>query len=157
MLMRYATDVARVGRGEESAALLLATPDAFEQFEVHRSARIAHDALERVAQSIRGSGARLGDFMARRDRQTFAVLMPNADAAIARQVAVNLREAVRAAGIPHGYSARGDTLELNVGIGWVARFAPGTLTSLIVAAEDALERAAGVDETDGVSFRAVKP
>ena len=139
-LARESRRAARTGR---PIALLRLAVDAFPGFAERHGRAAADDALRRIGETLRRATRQPGDLAARGAKENFALLLPETDAAAARQLAHALRAAAEALAIPDATSPLG---YLTISIGWAAaHLTPEDPPhSLEDAAEAALRRAQSV-------------
>lgn len=132
-------------RHRGSLALLLIDVDHFKRFNDHRGHLEGDACLRRIAGALQGCARRAGDLVARYGGEEFALLLPQATADEAAQVAAHCIEAVDRAAIAHGDSPLGPRVTISVGVAAMAlSSASGDDPSRLVgAADEALYRAKG--------------
>lgn len=116
----------RARRHGEPFSLLMVDVDHFKQFNDRYGHLAGDDALALVAAGIQRH-IRPGDFAGRYGGEEFAILLPNADAAVAASVAEAIRSAVPKLNIKHGDSAFGE-LTISVGVATDVSDAAGNRT-----------------------------
>jgi diguanylate cyclase (GGDEF)-like protein len=97
----------RAARGREPLSLLMLDIDYFKSFNDTAGHQAGDDCLRRVAQMLRTSVQRAGDLVARYGGEEFAILLPEADADQALQIATRLRERIEAMELAHPSSPFG--------------------------------------------------
>ncbi|WP_338663450.1 diguanylate cyclase [Pararoseomonas sp. SCSIO 73927] len=127
----------RAAREGTWLSMLLLDVDRFKMFNDRYGHLAGDDALRAVARAMEAAIRRPGDLAARYGGEEFAVILPNTDAAGAREVAELARAAIARAGIPHEANESG-LVTASIG---VAAAQPVAATqpesSMLVAAADA--------------------
>ena len=131
----------RALRLQQPLAVVLADIDAFKAYNDTLGHPEGDRCLARVADILRRTTHRAGDFAARYGGEEFLVLLPGADAAAAAVFAEHLRAACEAAAIPHPASPLAPVVTLSVGVASRVPTADATPMSLVAAADAALYRA----------------
>lgn len=137
---RLLGECGKVARSGQPLSLLMIDIDHFKQLNDH-SGHLSGDAcLKAVAQSIRRSLPRTGDFVARYGGEEFAVLLPGTDRPGALLVARNLHAAVDALALAHPTSP---SSRVSVSIGGATSVADAAAAALplVRAADGALYQA----------------
>lgn len=137
---RLMAECGKVVRSGHPLSLLMIDIDHFKQLNDH-TGHLAGDAcLRAVAQSIRRSLPRTGDFVARYGGEEFAVLLPGTDQHGALQVARNLHAAVDALALAHPTSPS-SRVSVSIGGASAQPDAPTSALALVRAADSALYQA----------------
>jgi len=105
----------RAIREENPLSLILIDVDHFKKFNDHYGHATGDDCLRRVANALKTGIKRASDFLARYGGEEFAILLPNTDLAGAGSVAEDMRRAISALRIPHGYSETADHVTVSLG------------------------------------------
>ncbi len=137
---RLLAECGKVARSGQPLSLLMIDIDHFKQLNDH-SGHLAGDAcLKAIAQSIRRSLPRTGDFVARFGGEEFAVLLPGTDQTGALQVGRNLHAAVDTLALAHPTSP---SSRVTVSIGGATSLADAAAAALplVRAADGALYQA----------------
>ncbi len=129
----------RAMRHGSSIAVLMIDIDHFKEYNDHYGHQRGDDCLFQLAQRLRNSISRPGDFVARYGGEEFAIILPDTDLEGARAVAENLRRRVAGLRIPHSTSPVREMVTISVG---AAAVVPDAASPAPVAAADhALYRA----------------
>ena len=131
----------RALRLQQPLAVVLADIDAFKAYNDTLGHPEGDRCLAGVADLIRRTTHRAGDFAARYGGEEFLVLLPGADAAAAAVFAEHLRAACEAEAIPHPASPLAPVVTLSVGVASRVPTAEATPMSLVAEADAALYRA----------------
>lgn len=137
---RLLAECGKVTRSGQPLSLLMIDIDHFKQMNDHAGHVAGDICLKAIAQSIRQSLPRTGDFVARFGGEEFAVLLPGTDAGGGLQVAHNLQAAVDALKLAHPTSG---SRRVTISIGGATSEADGPATPLMLvhAADGALYQA----------------
>jgi diguanylate cyclase (GGDEF)-like protein len=108
-------ELARLHRDQASMGLMMIDIDHFKPYNDHYGHGRGDEALEKVASVMQSALKRPGDLLARYGGEEFVALLPETDAAGARKVGEQLRAAVEAAGLAHGYSPVADHVTISLG------------------------------------------
>ncbi|WP_083670544.1 diguanylate cyclase domain-containing protein [Singulisphaera sp. GP187] len=130
-------------RAERSRISLGAAMIDIDHFKLYndRYGHLAGDAcLRRVAEALEGSIRQGTDWVARYGGEEFALILPDANIAITREVAERACTAVAALRIPHEGAARG-IVTVSIGIAAIAPSPWATAEQLLEAADVALYQA----------------
>lgn len=126
------------GRLQAQAAVIAFDVDWFKRYNDRYGHPAGDQALKRVAAAAQAAARGGADRVARVGGEEFLLVLPDADAGTAGQVAERLRAGVHALGIPH---ADGDAGQLSVSVGVSHGPAGDTLEAVTVRADRALYRA----------------
>jgi diguanylate cyclase (GGDEF)-like protein len=121
----------RAARNGMPLSLLILDIDHFKLFNDEHGHQTGDDVLRRVAQVLRDSIHRAADVVARYGGEEFVVLLPETDAAHARDVAEALRNSIELLG----------TITASVGVATEIPSRDGTAESLVKRADEALYEA----------------
>ncbi|MCX9156204.1 diguanylate cyclase [Niveibacterium sp. 24ML] len=114
---RLALALRRQQRSGAGLALVMLDIDLFKPFNDRYGHAAGDHALEKVAAVMRSAAARATDLCARLGGEEFAILLEDADAAAAMNVAKHIRFTIEGLGIPHKTSPFGRlTVSLGVAI-----------------------------------------
>ncbi|MGE3724522.1 MAG: diguanylate cyclase [Candidatus Sericytochromatia bacterium] len=97
--------------------------------------------LIQVAQTLMQMARRSGDLVSRYGGEEFAVILPETDAAGAKEVAEHLAQAVRDLALPHPHNAHQGIVTLSLGVATLVPHRGVAETELLLAADQALYRA----------------
>ncbi len=128
----------RSSRTSSNLALIMLDVDFFKPFNDRYGHLAGDSALRSISKVLQDSLSRPYDAACRYGGEEFVILMPETDAAGARQVAELLRQAIMDLKIPHDKSSVSDVITVSQGI---ASFTPNDTNSpmlLIQAADKAL-------------------
>ncbi|ALK99640.1 diguanylate cyclase [Massilia sp. WF1] len=131
-------ELRRAQRIKGTLSLLLTDIDSFKAYNDHFGHQGGDTCLSAVAQALASRLKRPADVAARYGGEEFAAILPDTDAAQARQLAENIREYVASLNLPHAPSAVHPRVTLSIG---VASMETGRLDdpkALIEAADQAL-------------------
>jgi diguanylate cyclase (GGDEF)-like protein len=131
------SEVVRANRMNGGLALLMIDVDAFKSFNDHYGHDAGDGCLRRIAATLRATLQRPTDLAARYGGEEFAVLLPDTDEQGALVVANAIRVAVRAAAIPHKYSASG-VVTVSIGVAALPSTPSADVKTLIERADRAL-------------------
>jgi len=132
-----AQEWARAVRNDQQLGLLLLDIDHFKSYNDSHGHQAGDIGLQRIADTIRNTLRRPGDFAARYGGEEFAVILPQIDSAGAFHVAEAIRIAIEQLDIHH-QGTRTGIITASVGVA-VATKASGTdLSALITRADTAL-------------------
>lgn len=131
----------RARRQQLSLALLLLDVDFFEIYNDRYGHQGGDDCLRRIAAAIKGALWRPGDYAARYDGKTIAILLPATDLRGAVVIAERVRAAVAALAVPHVGSPL-NIVTVSAGAGSILPLDAGDgVTDLIRTANRALDQA----------------
>jgi diguanylate cyclase (GGDEF)-like protein len=128
----------RLTRSRKPLSLVLCDVDYFKRYNDTYGHQMGDFCLKQVAQAMRKTARRAGDFVARYGGEEFVFLLPNTDADAAIEVAQSVQAAIQKLQLPHRDSAVSAMVTLSMGI---CTLIPGKATSpdaLFVAADKAL-------------------
>ena len=110
---------AQAQRSQKPLSLILADIDFFKQYNDFYGHMKGDECLKRVAQTLSLAANRPRDFIARMGGEEFVWVLPETDAASAREVANKCLHLIRQAQIPHEASQVSSLLTLSLGVGTV--------------------------------------
>jgi diguanylate cyclase (GGDEF)-like protein len=131
----------RLTRSQKPLSLVLCDVDYFKRYNDTYGHQMGDFCLKQVAQAMRKTARRAGDFVARYGGEEFVFLLPNTDADAAIEFAERLQASIQKMQLPHRDSAVSSMVTLSMGI---CTLIPGKTTSpdaLFVAADKALYEA----------------
>lgn len=135
------TEWRRAQRLQTPLAVVMVDIDAFKAYNDTRGHPEADKCLAQVADVIRRTAHRAGDFAARYGGEEFIVLLPGADAAAAAAFGERLRRACEAEAIPHPASPVAPVVTISVGVASRVPVAGDSAMALVAEADAALYRA----------------
>jgi diguanylate cyclase (GGDEF)-like protein len=135
------TEWRRAMRTATPLAVVIADIDAFKPYNDSLGHLEGDRCLVQIAEVIRQSTSRAGDFAARYGGEEFVMLIPGADEYAARQFAEGLRRAVETCAIPHPASRTGPVVTVSVGFACMVPSSDMTPAMLVTQADAALYRA----------------
>ena len=131
----------RALRLEAPLAVVAVDIDAFKAYNDTLGHPQGDKCLIEVADVIRQTASRAGDFAARIGGEEFLILIPGADHAAVLAFAESLRQACEAFAIPHPASPVGPVVTISLGVAACVPSANGRATDLVAEADAALYRA----------------
>ncbi len=131
----------RAARERTSLSVLLLDVDSFKVYNDVNGHLIGDECLRQVVATILPVVSRPADLLARYGGEEFIVVLPNTDAAGARQMAEWIREAVEAAGLPHAGNEPYGVITVSAGCATMVPRPEITHLHLLEAADRALYRA----------------
>ena len=131
----------RACRLRSSLAIVLADIDAFKAYNDSLGHPEGDKCLVAVAEVIRHTASRAGDFAARYGGEEFIILIPGMDHASATVYAEKLRQACEARAIPHPASPVGPLVTISLGVAACVPSDEGSVEALMIEADNALYRA----------------
>lgn len=147
---RLAEEWVRAAREGQSLGLLLLDVDHFKRYNDSYGHPAGDACLQRVAEAVRASLHRPGDYAARYGGEELAVIVPGTDHAGTLHVAETMRRAIEALGIEHRESPAG-RVTASLGIA-VMTAEPAMNASALVAGADAALYAAKRDGRNRVGI-----
>ena len=152
---RSGTEWSRCLRARQSLAVALIDVDHFKAYNDHHGHLRGDDCLRQVADCLVGGTRRSGDLVARYGGEEFVVCMPNTPLEGALAVAEGLREAIAAAGLPHGFSPVASHVTVSVGVAALVPERVARLPDLMTEADRMLyaSKAAGRNRVTGTELR----
>jgi diguanylate cyclase (GGDEF)-like protein len=121
-----------------SLSLLLTDIDSFKAYNDHFGHQGGDTCLASVAQALASRLKRPADVAARYGGEEFAAILPDTDAAQARQLAENIRAYVASLDLPHAPSAVHPRVTLSIGVASIEKGRLEDAAALIEAADKAL-------------------
>ncbi len=113
------TEWTRAMRSGAALSVLMVDVDHFKAYNDHHGHVAGDHCLQQVAQAIASAVGRTGELVARYGGEEFSVLLPHTDAELAETVGQRVVDAVRARGLPHGFSEVADIVTVSVGVACV--------------------------------------
>jgi diguanylate cyclase (GGDEF)-like protein len=135
------TEWRRAMRSATPLAVVIADIDAFKPYNDSLGHLEGDRCLVQIADVIRQSTSRAGDFAARYGGEEFLMLVPGADEYSARLFSEGLRLAVENRAIPHPASRTASVVTVSVGFASIVPTAEMTPSMLVTQADAALYRA----------------
>ncbi len=105
----------RCMRSRKEFSCLMVDIDYFKPYNDHYGHGAGDECLKQIANTLKDSLRRPGDFVARYGGEEFAVLLPETDCGGATITAREIRTAVKRLGIKHEYSEAADTVTVSIG------------------------------------------
>ena len=133
-----AQEWARALRSHTPIALVMCDVDFFKKYNDHYGHLSGDDCLKSIAEVLKASAARPGDFAARYGGEEFAILLPNTDAAGAKIVAEKTRARVEELRIEHARHESAPCVTLSLGVAALVPDAGRPPQHLILQADKAL-------------------
>ncbi len=128
----------RAARDQTSLSVLLLDVDHFKLYNDVNGHLTGDECLRQVVAAIRPVVSRPADLLARYGGEEFVVVLPNTDAAGARQMAEWIRQAVESSKLPHAGNSPYGVLTLSVGCATMIPHPNITHLQLLEAADQAL-------------------
>jgi diguanylate cyclase (GGDEF)-like protein len=119
-------------------SLLLTDIDSFKAYNDHFGHQAGDTCLSAVAQALASRLKRPADVAARYGGEEFAAILPDTDAAQARQLAETIREYVASLKLPHAPGAVRPYVTLSIGVASIDKGRLDDAKALIEAADKAL-------------------
>lgn len=110
------TEAASAARSGLPISLILADVDKFKEYNDLYGHLAGDECLQRVAAILAECVRRPRDLVARYGGEEFVLVLPETDAAAAREIAQRCRQAVLEAGIRHEQSSTGPWLTISMGV-----------------------------------------
>ncbi|MDM0072794.1 response regulator [Variovorax sp. J2P1-59] len=132
----------RAAESGQAVALVVLEVDFFQSFEALYDRKATDACLAAIAEALQRSARRPGDFVARLDRERFALVLADTAADDALHVANRALRAVEALDISHQGSAVSRHVTCSAGVSCLDDAARADLAGAGVDAVEALERAA---------------
>ncbi len=131
----------RAARDQTNLSVLLLDVDHFKLYNDVNGHLTGDQCLRQVVAAIGPVVSRPADLLARYGGEEFVVVLPNTDAAGARQMAEWIRQAVEVSRLPHAGNAPHGVLTLSIGCATMTPHPKITHLQLLEAADQALYRA----------------
>jgi diguanylate cyclase (GGDEF)-like protein len=131
-------ELRRAQRLGGALSLLLTDIDSFKAYNDHFGHQGGDSCLSTVAQALASRLKRPGDVAARYGGEEFAAILPDTDAAQARQLAENIREYVASLELPHAPAAVHPRVTLSIGVASLEKGRLDDAAALVEAADKAL-------------------
>ena len=131
----------RARRAGVPLSLIMIDIDYFKAYNDAYGHQRGDDCLRQVAATLNDCLQRAGDLVARYGGEEFAVILPEADANSAAEMAEALRERVEALEIPHETLSGDSVLTISVGVATIYPQRELSTVALLSAADQALYRA----------------
>lgn len=133
-----ATQPSTAPAAAQAMSMLIADVDHFKRYNDGHGHSAGDSCLKRVAQALKDVAEREGFMAARLGGEEFGVLMPGCDAERTERIGHKVCEAVRAAGIPHGFSEVAPCITVSVGVATVVGGTQADARTLLSMADEAL-------------------
>jgi diguanylate cyclase (GGDEF)-like protein len=131
-------ELRRAQRIGGTLSLLLTDIDSFKAYNDHFGHQAGDTCLSTVAQALAAKLKRPADVAARYGGEEFAAILPDTDAAQARQLAENIRESIASLNLPHAPGAVRPYVTLSIGVASIDKGRLDDAAALIEAADKAL-------------------
>jgi diguanylate cyclase (GGDEF)-like protein len=131
----------RLTRSRKPLSLVLCDVDYFKRYNDTYGHQMGDFCLKQVAQALRKTARRTGDFVARYGGEEFVFLLPNTDAAAAIEFAQTVKSAIEKMQLPHRDSAVSAMVTLSMGICTVIPTKTSSPDGLFLGADQALYEA----------------
>jgi diguanylate cyclase (GGDEF)-like protein len=131
-------ELRRAQRLGGTLSLLLTDIDSFKAYNDHFGHQAGDTCLSAVAQALAAKLKRPADVAARYGGEEFAAILPDTDAAQARQLAENIRAYVASLELPHAPGAVRPYVTLSIGVASMDKGRLDDAAALIEAADKAL-------------------
>ena len=128
-------------RTGKPVTFMLADLDHFKALNDNQGHLRGDECLRAVAQALADGLTRPADFVARYGGEEFALVLPDLDAAQARDYAEALRARVAALRLSHGSSPASEYVTLSIGVATLPASRERTAAQLVAAADAALYKA----------------
>lgn len=135
---RLAHEWSRAQRENTALSIAMLDLDFFKTYNDHYGHSAGDQCLQAIAQAIKSPLRRPGDFCSRYGGEEFAVILSNTDSAGALKVLEEIRQAVIALAIYHGFSAIAPTLTISTGYTTAVPTAGNTPEQALRIADNAL-------------------
>ena len=135
-----ANEWARAKRSDQSLALVMIDIDHFKDYNDHYGHQAGDECLKRVAIAIQAAAQRAGDLAARYGGEEFLLILPDTEAAAARQLAEDVRQSIESFDWSHASSPSGK-VTVSIGIAALTNACYKDAESLLLAADQALYHA----------------
>lgn len=113
---RFQEEFQRALRSDSNLSVLMLDIDFFKEYNDTYGHQAGDTCLTLVANALKRSLQRGGDFVARYGGEEFAVVLPGCDHPCALQVAAMLQEGVSLLGIPHARSTMTHHVSVSIGV-----------------------------------------
>lgn len=133
-------EMARCRREGEALSIAMIDVDHFKDYNDRYGHPAGDECLKRVAHALQASARRASDLVARYGGEEFSLVLPDTDAAAARQLAETVRQAIEGLDIPHEQSLAG-RVTISIGVATLAIGQEKGVDGLLRAADEALYRA----------------
>ena len=131
----------RCQRNQQALSIILCDIDSFKQFNDTYGHNSGDQCLKKVAQTIKKSLLRPGDFCARYGGEEFIVLLPNTPLEGAAQIAETIRANIEQLKIPNKNSTANEFVTLSLGITTCNDTSTEFYEEIVKQADNALYRA----------------
>lgn len=128
----------RAIREKKNLSLIMLDIDQFKVFNDTYGHLLGDDCLQKVAQALKSTVKRSGDFVARYGGEEFSVILPNTDEDGALRVAENLRSTIESLEIPNINSKVKPYVTISVGVATIIPTEEIEFCELINLADKAL-------------------
>ena len=139
----------RAIREKNSLAVLMMDVDFFKRYNDTYGHQAGDACLKKIAETLKATLKRPGDFIARYGGEEFAAILPDVSLPGAKLVAEQMVDAIRSLHIPHFSSSVGPFVTLSLGISHTSMPRHIGPTELVKAADEALYKSkeAGRDQS----------
>jgi len=131
----------RIQREENCLSLVLCDVDFFKRYNDTCGHQAGDDCLIAIAQTLKETAQRSGDFVARYGGEEFAIILPNTTSVGAARIAEDIQAALQLRALPHPDSDVGEWVTLSLGIACLYPVADREPTELLDFADRALYQA----------------
>jgi len=131
----------RSRRDREPLSVIMGDIDCFKAYNDTYGHSAGDDCLRRVAQELKDSLNRPGDFCARFGGEEFIVILAATRSRGAMNVAERIRRAIEAIGFEHKGNTGADVVTMSLGVSTVIDNNVGSYEELVRQADEALYRA----------------
>ncbi len=131
----------RLTRSRKPLSLVLCDVDYFKRYNDTYGHQMGDLCLKQVAQALRKSKRRTGDFVARYGGEEFVFLLPNTDESAAIEFAQTVKAAIDNLQLPHRDSAVSSRVTLSMGISSMIPAQATSPDTLFLSADKALYEA----------------
>ncbi len=128
----------RAARHRSSLSLMMLDIDHFKLFNDHYGHARGDECLRRIAEALKNTLQRAGDFIGRYGGEEFAVILTDQDPDAALLLAEGLRGAVAALGIPHERSETEPRVTVSIGVATIREPSPATSMGEFIDAADGM-------------------
>ena len=106
----------RASRTAQSLAILMIDVDHFKAYNDHYGHPAGDECLRQVAGILQANARRASDLVARYGGEEFVIVAADLDLQAAKDLAENLRNAVEALAMPHGFSSVASVVTISIGV-----------------------------------------
>lgn len=139
----FDSEWANARRNRKPLSLIMIDIDYFKQYNDQYGHIQGDDCLRAVARTLTEAVHRPRDFVGRFGGEEFVLVLPETDAASAKQIAEKCRSLIQQRQIPHENSAVSEVLTISLGVGTITPGAPDNKKAFIDAVDQCLYKAKG--------------